>query len=46
MEETVDQVLEVVEKELDNRNIILDVSELDEIRDTLDMVLLKYDEEE
>lgn len=46
MEETVDQVLEVVEKELDNRNISLDVSELDEIRDTLDMVLLKYDEEE
>lgn len=46
MEEIVDQVLEAVEKMLEYNGISLEVSELDEVRDTLDDVLLKYDEEE
>ena len=46
MEETVDEIMAVVERELDDRDIELSVAELDEIRDTLDDVLLKYDEKE
>ena len=43
MEELVDEIMVVVERKLNARDIELDNSEMDEIRDLLDRVLENYE---
>ena len=43
MEELVDEIMVVVERKLNARDIELDNSEMDEIRDLLDMILENYE---
>ena len=43
MEELVDEIIVVVERKLNARDIELDNSEMDEIRDLLDMILENYE---
>ena len=44
MEELVDEIIVVVERKLNARDIELDNSEMDEIRDLLDRILENYEE--
>ena len=44
MEELVDEIMVVVERKLNARDIELDNSEMDEIRDLLDMILENHKE--
>lgn len=44
MEETVDELVDMIESKLTKKGIELDIDELDEIRDKLDEVLEKYEE--
>ncbi len=44
MEELVDEIMVVVERKLNARDIELDNSEMDEIRDLLDMILENHEE--
>ncbi len=43
MEELVDEIMVVVERKLNARDIELDNSEMDEIRDLLDMILENHE---
>ena len=43
MEELVDEILVGIERKLNARDIELDNSEMDEIRDLLDMILENYE---
>ena len=43
MEELVDEIIVGVERKLNARDIELDNSEMDEIRDLLDMILENYE---
>lgn len=43
MEELVDEIIVVVERKLNARDIELDNSEMDEIRDLLDRILENYE---
>lgn len=43
MEELVDEIIVVVERKLNARDIELDNSEMDEIRDLLDMILENHE---
>lgn len=43
MEELVDEIMVAVERKLNARDIELDNSEMDEIRDLLDMILENYE---
>lgn len=43
MEELVDEIMVVVERKLNARDIELDNSEMDEIRDLLDRILENYE---
>ena len=43
MEELVDEIMVGVERKLNARDIELDNSEMDEIRDLLDMILENYE---
>ena len=45
MEERVDKIVDYIEKYLMESDIDLAMEDLDEVRDTLDCVLSKYDEE-
>lgn len=45
MEERVDKIVDYIEKYLMESDIDLAMEDLDEVRDTLDYVLSKYDEE-
>lgn len=45
MEEVTDSLMNNIEKYLDNIDVDLSVHDMDEIRDTLDYVLSKYEEE-
>ena len=44
MEELVDEIMVVVERKLNARDIELDNSEMDDIRDLLDMILENHEE--
>ena len=44
MEELVDEIMVVVERKLNARDIELDNSEMDEIRDLLDIILENHEE--
>ena len=44
MEELVDEILVEIERKLNARDIELDNSEMDEIRDLLDMILENHEE--
>lgn len=44
MEELVDEIMVVIERKLNARDIELDNSEMDEIRDLLDMILENHEE--
>ena len=44
MEELVDEIMVGVERKLNARDIELDNSEMDEIRDLLDMILANHEE--
>ncbi len=44
MEELVDEILVGIERKLNARDIELDNSEMDEIRDLLDMILENHEE--
>ena len=44
MEELVDEIMVVAERKLNARDIELDNSEMDEIRDLLDMILENHEE--
>ena len=46
MEEIVDEIVELVERKLEDKDISLNVQELDEVRDTLDAILENYSEED
>ena len=43
MEELVDEVIVGIERKLNSRDIELSNSEMDEIRDVLDEILVKYE---
>ena len=44
MEELVDEIIVGIERKLNSHNIELDNSEMDEIRDLLDMILENHEE--